>query len=608
MNDNTASATGSFTPVATALPITFDEVTPPVFAGFDGAEGSTIAAAPAGGSANALKILRNGGQPWAGATVTTSVPFTLTADKKKITARVYAPVAGIPFKMHLEVSEGGKQSAEVLSASAVVAGWQTLTWDFSNENTTDAWTRIVLLPNIETVGGGTANDTYYVDDINLSAGVVVAPPATTPVVFATFDEATPPLFAGFDGAEGTTIAASPAGGSANALKILRNGGRPWAGATVTTNGSFAYSGATKQVSARVYAPVAGIPFKMHLEVSEGGKQSAEVLSASAVVAGWQTLTWDFSNENTTDAWTRIVLLPNIETVGGGTANDTYYVDDITALGGVTRVAAAPPANPAAAMGSFGPVTIPLATAADSIGFFAAGNAIFASDYVGTAETGTANKAAFAGATTKGAASNGNIGFFNDPAMDSSVQKAEAGGWVSGSDSGPGIPNFFRYYVFTGTAAAFTNAYMGLYVNAPNNGTVDVSTFSNLKMKVWGPDPQYFNAPYLNPTLQLTLTGPAVTGCATGSGGTEITKDLIANQHLGAGSNYTIPLTGWTVKGVCGADTTGTAVASVLSRLARVVVTLPGSSFNFTNGSFGTGAFATTKYYSTGVNLGPIGFN
>jgi hypothetical protein len=44
------------------------------------------------------------------------------------------------------------------------------------------------------------------------------------------------------------------------------------------------------------------------------------------------------------------------------------------------------------------------------------------------------------------------------------------------------------------------------------------------------------------------------------------------------------------------------VASVLSNLARVAFTVPASSFNFVNANPGT-----PVTYSSGINLGPIGF-
>ena len=145
--------------------------------------------------------------------------------------------------------------------------------------------------------------------------------------------------------------------------------------------------------------------------------------------------------------------------------------------------------------------------------------------------------------------------------------------------------------------------LGLFANAPNNGTVDVSSYGSIKFRLWGPAEMYQDNSF-SPTLEMKLTGPKITGCtATGSGATEIKKTFVANQKIGAASTYTLSLAGWTVVGACGTDTTGTAVASVLSKLAQVVVTVPGTSFNFTHANVG----GTQTTFTTGLNLGPIIF-
>ena len=238
------------------------------------------------------------------------------------------------------------------------------------------------------------------------------------------------------------------------------------------------------------------------------------------------------------------------------------------------------------MGCAGPVTIPVATTNDVFGFIQVGDAIFAQDYIGALE-GNGNHGGWTGATTIGAASGGSIGYYNDPLMSSSAQKIDEGGWVAGTIDNPGgVPSFFRYFVFTAPGSTFASSYMGLYANSPTNGTVDVSGYASIKFKLWGPAEMY-QVPGFDPVIEITLAGPKVAGCvATGSGGTEISRTFTANQKIGAGSSYKLSLAGWTVKGLCGTDTNGTAVASVLGHLARVAVTVPGTSFNFTNANAG----------------------
>ena len=190
----TPTPTPTPTPTSTVL-ATFDEVTPLSFAGFDGAEGSSITnvGVPAGGSGKALKILRSGGQAWAGAKVS-GLNVPLSATSTTITARVHSAAAGVPFVLKME---GPGASAEIQASTAVVAGWQTLSWTFAGGDL-KTWTDIVFLPNLLTVASASPGETYYVDDIKI---VSAAAPAPTP---APAPSSTPIMAAGFNAANTTT--------------------------------------------------------------------------------------------------------------------------------------------------------------------------------------------------------------------------------------------------------------------------------------------------------------------------------------------------------------------------------------------------------------------
>jgi Bacterial Ig-like domain len=330
---------------------------------------------------------------------------------------------------------------------------------------------------------------------------------------------------------------------------------------------------------------------MKISIISAGKENA--VTQAITPGSWNSVDIDLGQYAVPDKSAIIQIKIEAATAG------TVYIDNIHFWGTASTGGGGP--NPNAEPGSAGPVTIPLATTSDKFGFILANDAIFAADYIGPIDS-QGNHALYASATTTGAAANGNIGFYNDNLLSTSGQKLEEGGWVSGSIDQQGVPNFFRYFVLRGPASTFSSSFMGLFVNAPNNGTVNVSSFGSIKFKLWGPAEMY-EKPNLNPVVEIIFAGPKVAGCsATGSGGTEIGKTFTANQKIGAGSSYKIPLAAWTVKGVCGTDTQATAVASVLSKLARVVLNVPASSFNFVNANPGA-----TPSYSSGINLGPIAF-
>ena len=431
-------------------------------------------------------------------------------------------------------------------------------------------------------------------------------PTATDTVLASFDEATALAYVGFNGGEGSAVAAGPSGGSGNAAKVLRTGGDPWAGAKVAVS-AINLTTTNRTISARVYSPTAGTPMVLKLE-GPNNISTGDMPAVETVVAGWQTLTWVVPTAAISTAYNSIVMLPNLGTVASVTPGETYYFDDFKLVGGGTATTAPTGGtpNPSAVAGSAGPVSIPTLTAPYLNGFGVVGDAVFAGDYVGSVQS-NGNKAGWPSATTFGVASNGNIGYFQDGLLSGpsqSTQKLEENGWVAGLTSlapPPGVPSFFRFFILQGPSSTFASSYMGLFANAPNNGTVDVSSYGSIKFKAWGPAQMYQEANFA-PTLEMKLTGPKIEGCtATGSGATEIRKTFVADQKIGAGSDYKLSLAGWTVVGVCGTDTTGTAVASVLSKLAQVVLTVPGSSFNFTNLN------SDGITYTTGVNLGPIIF-
>jgi Bacterial Ig-like domain len=310
-------------PAGGSLLAGFDENPALEFLGFNGAEGSVIDTAPAGGgSGKAAKIVRAGGDNFAGAFVVTAANIPFSATRQTITAMVNSPKAGARFVMKVE-GPAGAQSAEIAATPALKAGWQTLTFVFAGIDLGKQYNKIVILPELGTVAP-TTGDTWWVDDIKL-ADAATAPPATS-ATLATFDETAALVVAGFGGAEGgTTVEAGPSGGNAKALKLVRSGGEVYAGAVVTT-GKIGFTADRKTITARVHSSKAGVPILIKAE-GAGGLQTPDAPATTAVVTGWQTLTWVL-NADVSKTYDRITLLPDLGTVGTG---QTYYFDDIKLL-------------------------------------------------------------------------------------------------------------------------------------------------------------------------------------------------------------------------------------------------------------------------------------
>ncbi len=180
-----------------------------------------------------------------------------------------------------------------------------------------------------TDAGGTASVLAAQHEQAFDTVPVVPPPVSGDIVLASFDEATPLQFEGFNGAETSSIATGPAGGTGKAGKIVRLGGEVWAGAKVNV-GPIALTASNRTITARVFSPAAGIPMVLKLEAAEnpGTVNTGDLQSVETVVAGWQTLTWVVPADKVGPEYVWVVMLPNLNTRASTDPGETYFFDDI----------------------------------------------------------------------------------------------------------------------------------------------------------------------------------------------------------------------------------------------------------------------------------------
>ena len=157
-------------------------------------------------------------------------------------------------------------------------------------------------------------------------------------------------------------------------------------------------------------------------------------------------------------------------------------------------------------------------------------------------------------------------------------------WWNGVAPGDTPPSFYFGY---GINSATKPWGFGAFVKAPGNGTVDVSGYGNLKIYVWGND-ELMNQ---HPSLTVVLIGPPVAGCAAEVQGT------IAVSAPGV-QQYTLPLSGFTMRTPCGYATPADVIAG---GLAQVHVQVLGDNVQYAVPADGAGN------YANGLNIGPISF-
>jgi beta-glucanase (GH16 family) len=206
-------------------------------------------------------------------------------------------------------------------ATALGNGWYQVSVPMVDFAGVDTATALLF----ETDNTAPAAFTFLLTDIGFDVGGGGGPGPGGDTVLVTFDEAVPPAVTEFGGA-GYAIEPGPAGGDGNALKIARNGGEVFAGAWVAIP-SIPNDAGVQTLSALVYSPTAGVPIVTKVEFADN-QGTGDVQANEAVVVGWQTLTWTYTNLAAPNDYNRFTILPNLGVVD--TATD-YYFDNITLL-------------------------------------------------------------------------------------------------------------------------------------------------------------------------------------------------------------------------------------------------------------------------------------
>ena len=328
IDDITLAPAGSAPPPAPApapsgsLLVNFDE-TNPAFTGMGAYGGGlpSVETAPTGGSGLALKILKPVDPVTFGGTFFNVAAIPFAANRKVITARVYATRAAAIVRLKVEIAGGA--SVEVAGTATGAANtWTTVTWDLAAVDPTRTYTVIAITPDADLV---TTGQSYWIDDLTLAAAVAAPPPPALGATFVSFDETVPAFSAmGAYGGALPSVEVSPTGGSGNALKILKPVSPVTFGGAFFTTATIPFSSGNQAITARVYSTRAGAVIKFKVEVPGG--TSVEVASAPTGAANtWSTLTWDFSAANLASTYRIIAITPDADLVTSGQA---YWIDDI----------------------------------------------------------------------------------------------------------------------------------------------------------------------------------------------------------------------------------------------------------------------------------------
>ena len=151
----------------TELPIDFEAFDTTVYYGFGGATGDVIANPDTNGnsSATVARVVKGGPEVWAGNFIELSSPINFSS-QKIITLDVWSPRPGGTFLMKLENLTDDTIFIEKTVTLAGNSAWEEVSIDFSDIDTTQEYQKIVWFFDFGTIGDGSADWTFYLDNFD----------------------------------------------------------------------------------------------------------------------------------------------------------------------------------------------------------------------------------------------------------------------------------------------------------------------------------------------------------------------------------------------------------------------------------------------------------
>ncbi len=309
------------------LPVNFESSTLEYkFINFDGGAATVIDNPDKTGintSNKVAQMVKSGGQVWGGSYIELSKPIDFTTNKI-FKLKVRSPRAGAKVLLKVENSGDNKINYEKELSTTVANGWEELIFDYSAIDITKNYNRVILIFDLGTMGDGSANYTFWFDDIDLVNSLPLKLPMNFEAAFVDY------TFTGFDGGAVSTDGNPSKNGinlSNKVGKMVKSAGQTWGGSFATLASPMAFTG-TKTFKMKVYSPKVGAKVLLKVENLTDDKINYEKEVTTTSSNAWEQLTFDFSAINVSNSYQKVILIFENGTMGDGSANFTYYFDDI----------------------------------------------------------------------------------------------------------------------------------------------------------------------------------------------------------------------------------------------------------------------------------------
>lgn len=295
-------------------------------------------------SAKVARMIKGAGATFAGSilTLTDNIDFASGTD---FTVSVWAPRPNTTMLFKIENETDGGQFFEQELTIAESQQWVDITFDMSGANQANTYKKLVFIFDNGTAGDGSADYTWYFDDITQSAGDggggggEGAP--NSPVDFeaggfgadwtwTVFENDANPALEIIDNPDATGANTSSKVAKFTALQT----GNPWAGVESahgsTDLGPFVLDATNSTIRIMVWkTEISDVGIKL---VSANGWSEGELKVANTVVNQWEELVFDFSSYNNPPAaegqLDQVVVFPDFN-LDGRTQDNVIYFDNIT---------------------------------------------------------------------------------------------------------------------------------------------------------------------------------------------------------------------------------------------------------------------------------------
>lgn len=299
------------------LPLDFE--TPTTWVDFAGGVVTTIANPQSNAdnnSANVGQMVKNADQVYGGSSLVLDSALDFDANNT-FSMKVYSIKAGTKVLLKVENSGNGGINYEKEVTMTTTNAWETLEFDYSGipNNTYD---KMTLIFDLNTMGDGSANFTYYFDDITLFDNG-----GTTTEVILPFDFSSPEQL--LTGDNCTTSLTTDAGN--DVLQII-GGGQDYDNAQIVFTQNVDLSDpANNTITFRVKA-IAPLTSGSHLFKFEAASSGDAAVEVPFTTSGtdWQTISLDFDDAggDNPGSYSKMVIFTDFANGESG----TYLFDDI----------------------------------------------------------------------------------------------------------------------------------------------------------------------------------------------------------------------------------------------------------------------------------------